>query len=76
MVTTLEQAQPRYRAYCIAHNAKTATEMWLRDGNGANFMAWIQQKWREWESLNNCINKHHFDEDHASFDEWLDKRHG
>lgn len=71
MVTTLEQAQPRYRAYCIANNAATATEMWKRDGNGMNFMRWIQGKWKEWETLNNCIGKHHFDEDHKAFDEWL-----
>jgi hypothetical protein len=76
METTIEQAQPRYRAYCIANGCETTSEMWKYDGgSGHNFMAWINRQWREWEKANGRKEDSiHTAEDHIAFDEWLLKK--
>ncbi len=81
METTLDNTQPRFRAYCILNGASSPEEMWKRDsakypgGPGFGFMSWVQSQWREWFAVKGYSKEPILgDEDHAEFSEWLLQR--
>lgn len=78
MSTTIDW-NPRYLAYCRVNGQAHPDKMLERDraswpgGHMCGFMLWIQRKWFQWEKATGW--KSHWpkgDEQHKSFDTWLE----
>lgn len=66
-----ERWNPRYLAWCRA----IGMEPGAKDRPMWEFMAWIQDRWREWERINGRKPHGGLDvADHEAFDAWLASR--
>ena len=68
----MKDFQYRYKCYAHAHG-KSAKQMDTEEKNNVAYIAWITEKWTEWEKEtgNNGVHSH---ADHQNFDQWLDER--
>ena len=63
--------QPRYIAYSSAHG-NTPDEMLKADNNMMHeFIIWISQQWRKWETETGYDSAHKSEQAHTNFDNWL-----
>ncbi len=64
---------PRYVAYAKAHNM-TPEEMQASGKSNAEFIAWINEKWRKWDHIHpELYGKHDYDWVHTQFDDMLSR---
>lgn len=75
MTAPLEHGAANIRWLCYARPL-TVAERWKRDGNNANFMVWIIQRWGEWAKLTGRDRYTHTRQDHEDFDAWLQSQPG
>lgn len=69
---------PYWAAYARATHCEPEG-VTARDGNCAEFMVWMSQRWQEWRRANGkpsigSVRGSLSDEDHARFGDWLEVR--